>query len=145
MVVHLEDHEEKVKVSFDPAFFEWHDGEGMKRKRSKQKMTVRIMSKYGIYLSREAADRIKSVATKQDKHYLVQIGIAKKAIAFKPVRQGEKGFGFYTTKCGLICSCASFVSKLEQVLTLPVTLQATWDDENKMLVAKFPSADKRGR
>jgi len=132
-----------VTVSYDPSFFEWYNGKGEKYTWGKRSMTVRITEK-GIYLSVRSAEKIKEVVEERpDGGYTVQIGVAKKAVAFKPVPPGAQGYRFGPTRWGLFCSCARFASRLAEQLELPVTLQAVWDEQNKMLVAKFPGADER--
>jgi len=129
-----------VKVSFDPELFDWHDGS--EQKGARDDMRIRIYKDGMIYLSEEIARRFAECTTMvEGKFYRAKIGVAKKAIAIKPLPPtATTGFRFRPSKAyGLASSCKSLVQSLGW--ELPLVLVAFWDHENKMVVGKLPCAD----
>lgn len=134
----------EVVTSFDPSLFEWHDGNSHKWKPSRN-MTVRV-DKHGFYLSKGTVEKIvKSYKPIEAGIYVLEVGRAKKAIAFREGTSKSK-FRFRMKDeevTGVYIRCRRFVEELSERLNIPATLTATWDERNKMLVAKFPGADDK--
>jgi hypothetical protein len=122
-----------VKRFFDPKLFEWKRGENG---RYRKEMTIRITPKGQISLSKKAADKIKEVAEPSEEgFYVAEIGIAKKAIAVRPIHPEKLGYRFRWAKGLLVCTSTTLVSELKW--ELPLKAIAVWDDKNNMLVAKI--------
>ena|SRR5690606_17457072 len=123
----------EVKRSFDPKLFEWKRGqEGW---GARTDMKIRISERGQIFLSSAAAKKFKEYAEPSEAgFYRAEIGIAKKAIAIRPVPFDSMGYRFRENKGMLVCNCRRLVKSLEW--ELPLKLVATWDAKHNMLVAK---------
>lgn len=122
-----------LKRSFDPSFFDWKDG--TEERAGGKDMRIRIYKKPGqIVLTTAAARKIQECVEKAEGgFYRVKIGIAKKAIAIKPLRPDEVGFRMWLKKRGTaVISCANLIQTLDW--QLPLVVPAVWDKENQMLV-----------
>lgn len=125
----------EVVRSFDPKFFKW--SRGKEEHGAKMEMRVRIYPSGLIVLTTRAAQKIKEHTSATDGgFYRVEIGVAPKAIAFRPLPPEEEGYRFRQYKQGgLVASCRKLVKTLEW--DLPLVAIAAWDEKNKMLVGKL--------
>jgi len=124
-----------VVRSFDPKFFRWTNG--TEEHGSKKEMRIRIYKQGTIFISSLAAKKFaEHTSMTEGGFYRAEIGIAKKAIAIRPLPPEESGYRFRPSKAGgLVASCSKLVKTLEW--DLPLVAVASWDERHKMLVAKI--------
>lgn len=129
----------EVIRSFDPRYFNWSDGR--EEHGSRYEMRIRIYREGLIFLTSLAAKKFVEYASMTEGgFYRAKIGIAKRAIAIKPLPPEENGYRVRPSKAGgLVIYCKKLVDSLESTFgwELPVVIVATWDKQNKMLVGKL--------
>ncbi|WP_054948961.1 hypothetical protein [Numidum massiliense] len=128
-----------MKVSYDPKFFEWHQGTNEKAVQGEKAITIH--PKNGQIRISAAAGRTfeEKAELIENRYFRVEIGIAPKAIAVRPVTSNSNGYRAFMAKGSkaLKISCKYLISTLEWNLSSPIKIIAFWDEKHRMLVGKI--------